>query len=114
MAKDIHAGYFMLAQGQFISDSSLLGNNAVISARTLEKTWDMAVASINEVLNDLDQGLLKAHGIEELMQINNGETLDKIQAQRKEQYLAKEMLYQSPSCQYCDFGRLCGWSGGSK
>jgi ATP-dependent helicase/nuclease subunit B len=114
VAKDIHAGYFMLAQGQFISDSSLLGNNAVISARTLEKTWDMAVASINEVLNDLDQGLLKAHGIEELMQINNGETLDKIQAQRKEQYLAKEMLYQSPSCQYCDFGRLCGWSGGSK
>ena len=74
----------------------------------------MAVRSINEVLNDLDQGLLKAHGIEELMQINNGETLDKIQAQRKEQDLAKEMLYQSPSCQYCDFGRLCGWSGGSK
>ena len=41
VAKDIHVGYFMLAQGQFISDSSLLGNNAVISARTLRRlgTW---------------------------------------------------------------------------
>lgn len=114
-APDVHAGYFMLAQGQFISDSPLLGSNAVIPARSLEETWDMAVATLDEVWNDLEQGSLKAHGIEELWtHMQSGESFDKIRAQRQEQYLEKGMLYLNPLCEYCDFGRLCGWSGGSK
>lgn len=112
-AQDVHAGYFMLAQGQLISDSPLLGSNAVIAARTLEEIWNMAVASLGEVLTNLEKGLLNAHGIDELLTlVEEGETLEKIQAKRKEQYLERGMLYQSPSCQYCDFGRLCGWAGG--
>ena len=66
-APDVHAGYFMLAQGQFISDSPLLGSNAVIPARSLEETWDMAVATLDEVWNDLEQGSLKAHGIRRIV-----------------------------------------------
>ena len=81
-APDVHAGYFMLAQGQFISDSPLLGSNAVIPARSLEETWDMAVATLDEVWNDLEQGSLKAHGIEELWtHMQSGESFDKIRAQ---------------------------------
>jgi ATP-dependent helicase/nuclease subunit B len=114
-AQEVHAGYFMLAQGQLISDSPLLGSRAVESAATLEQIWKMAFASLKEVLNDLDQGSLKANGIEELkMHRDSGESLDKIQAQRKEQYLAKGMLYQDPSCKYCAFSRLCGWAGGNR
>jgi len=111
--QDIHAGYFMLAQGQLISDSQLLGSDAVASAKTLAEIWDMAAASLDDVLTDLKNGMLKAHGVDELMmQIQNDEKPDKVQARRKEEYLTKGMLYQSPSCQYCDFSRLCGWSGG--
>lgn len=110
--QDAHAGYFMLAQGRLISDSQLLGNDAVVSAKTLEEIWDMAAASLDNVLNDFDNGLLKAHGVDELMQVQNGEKLKDVQARRKEEYLVRGMLYQGPSCQRCDFSRLCGWAGG--
>ena len=112
-AQDVHAGYFMLAQGQLISDCQMLGSDAVASVKNLQEIWDMAAASLDDVLTDLDNGLLKAHGIDELMmQIQNDDTLDSVQKRRKQQYLEKGMLYQNPLCKYCDFGRLCGWSGG--
>lgn len=113
MTQNVHAGYFMLAQGQLISDSALLGSDATSSPHTLEEIWDMGIASMNEAVKILEDGLIEARGVKEsLLQIEDGTNDEKTKMKIKEQFLAKGMLYQSPPCGFCDYRRLCDWSGG--
>lgn len=111
--QNVHTGYFMLAQGQLISDSTLLGNDAIASPHTLEEIWDMGIASLNDVLKQLDDGLVEARGIIELLTlVEDGANYEKTKMKFKDQYRDNGMLYQSPPCRFCDFCQLCGWSGG--
>ncbi len=107
--QDIHSGYFMLAQGQLISDSSWLAGEAIASPRTLEEVWDMAVAALNNDLQQLGDGSIEARGVKELLAQNEyGKSAEKINEMFQEQCLAKGMLYRKPQCGYCDYSRLCG------
>jgi len=109
----VHAGYFMLAQGQLISDSSILVDEAITSIYSLEQVWNMGVTGMNDALQKLSSGLIEARGVKELLtQIEDGTDVEKTKNKFMEQYRANGMLYQNPSCRFCDFSRLCGWSGG--
>ncbi|MDD3023909.1 MAG: PD-(D/E)XK nuclease family protein, partial [Syntrophomonadaceae bacterium] len=46
-AQEVHTGYYMLAQGQIISDSALLAEEPIDSPRTLEEIWNIAVSAMN-------------------------------------------------------------------
>lgn len=108
-ALDVHTGYFMLAQGQIISDSSLLADDATASSRPLEEVWNIAVSALNHDLKQLGDGLIEARGVKELLaQEEYGKTEEEISEMLKEECLANGLLYRKPLCRYCDYSRLCG------
>jgi len=108
-SQDVHVGYFMLAQGQLISDSPLLAGDAIPSPQTHEELWDMAVAALNNDLQQLGDGMIEARGVKELLAQNeSGKSPEEINEMFKEQCLANGMLYRKPQCEYCDYSRLCG------
>lgn len=113
-AEQVHTGYFMLAQGQLISDSPALTDEVIDSPYSLEEVWNMGVASMNAAFEQLTDGSLEARGVVELMTAKE-EAIDeeKVSENMAAQYRANGMLYQRPPCKFCDFGRLCGWSGAS-
>ena len=113
LSEQVHTGYFMLAQGQLISDSPSLTDEAIDSPCTLEEVWNMGVASLNDVCKQLSGGLVEACGVKERMTAQaDGTNEEKTRKNVAEQCRANGMLYQSPPCKFCDFSRLCGWSGG--
>lgn len=108
-APEVHTGYFMLAQGQIISDSALLAEDAINPPRTLEEVWDIAVSALNNDIKQLDDGLIEARGIKELLaQEECGKKEEEINEMFKQQCLDNGMLYRKPLCKYCDYSRLCG------
>jgi ATP-dependent helicase/nuclease subunit B len=111
-SKDVHTGYFMLAQGQLISSSDILGDEATNSPHTMEEIWQLGKAGLNQAFTMLENGLLEARGVKELAaQTEDGTDYETTQMKFKEQCLADGRLYQSPPCIFCDFGNLCGWPG---
>ena len=107
--QEIHAGYFMLAQGQFISDSPLLADDRIEPDYTLTKTWDLAQAALNITLDQLAKGSIEARGITKLLAQNRSDqTEEEITETFREDYRAKGMLYRRPLCKYCDYKVLCG------
>ena len=109
--KDVHTGYFMLAQGQLISSSDMLGDEATSSPYAMEEIWQLGVSSLNHTFTMFENGLLEARGIKELAAQTDGADYETTQMKFKEQCLADGRLYQSPPCIFCDFSRLCGWRG---
>lgn len=111
---NVDAGYFMLAQGQLISDSSLLADEAVEAIYPLDKVWEMGVKSLNDTCSSIDSGMIEASGIKERIKAIEEEMDDKeVREFFKQDCQQKEMLYQNPPCNFCDFKRLCGLTGGS-
>ena len=109
--KQIHAGYFMLAQNEIISVSPLLAEEMIDSPFTLEEIWDMGLASLREVLNQFKSGLVEARGLMEMIKAQEEDMeLETISNNVAEQYRENGMLYQNPECKYCDFRRICGWT----
>ncbi len=111
----VHSGYFMLAQGDFLSDSPLLGEEALDSKYPLDKIWDRGVRSWNSCFKSLNDGTMEASGVKEsLLQSDDGLDEDAVQAKIKDEYDSNGLLYQSPPCRICNFANLCGMSGGEK
>ena len=109
----IHSGYFMLAQGELLSDSPLVGKEALNTKYPLEKIWEMGIHSWNSHLQSLNDGTMEASGVKEaLLQSENGGKPDDIQSKLKDEYDAKGLLYQGVPCKFCDFASLCGLAGG--
>jgi ATP-dependent helicase/nuclease subunit B len=107
-AQLVHTGYFMLAQGQIISNSTLLADEAIDSPFTLEEVWDMAVSALNHDLKQLGEGVIEARGVKELLaQDEYGKREEEISEMFKQQRLEQGMLYRNPMCKYCDYRRLC-------
>jgi DNA-binding transcriptional regulator YhcF (GntR family) len=105
----VSAGYFMLAQGELLSDSSLLGNEALPSARSLEEIWDMSLNTWDNDMKILHRGTIEARGVKEkLIQAQEGLKPDQLQKNMKEKAEARGLIYVAPSCSFCDFSVLCG------
>lgn len=113
--KSVDAGYFMLAQGQLISDSPLLSTEATASAYSLEEVWQRGLASLEDSLAQLDAGVIEAHGIKERLKARAEELDDKkVRAFFEDGYREKGLVYQNPPCYFCHFQRLCGLEGGGR
>lgn len=113
-ASRVHSGYFMLAQGELLSDSALLSEEALDSKYSLEEIWDMGIRSWNQHFLTLKSGKLEASGVNEwLMQSEENLNEDQCQSKLKSEYAGQRLLYQRPPCNFCDFGTLCGMVGGS-
>lgn len=107
------AGYFMLAQGEIISDNSLLSDDVIVSPNTLEQIWEMGTASMKDTIAQLQSGLIEVKGVKELQkQAKDGKKADKVEEELAKEYSAKGLLYQQPSCNLCDYKGLCNISGG--
>lgn len=105
----VHAGYFMLAQGQLLSSSPVLADEALNTPYNLEDIWDMGVASLNNVLESLKSGTVEARGIIEKAKAQELEISEEAAIKDfKEECRKNGLLYQSPPCMFCDFVRLCG------
>jgi len=97
----VHAGYFMLAQGELLSDSPLLGENALPSTRSLDEIWTLACKAWDEDIRKLNEGTAEARGVTEAMK-KTPEISD---------FSSEDSIYISPPCAFCDFGVLCGLLG---
>ncbi len=112
-ADRIHTGYFMLAQGRLLSDSPLLGEDALTPACSQEDTWTRGMAAMEDALERLAGGVVEARGVEEFqVQQDTGQKDDRLRRQLSEAVWQKGLLYQRPPCGFCDFGTLCGLTGG--
>lgn len=110
---EVDTGYFMLAQGELISDSQDLAEDAVESPYSLHEIWNMGQASYRHAWKRLDSGLVEASGLKEMLTaIEEDVKEDDLREQLKEEYRSKGMLYQKPPCKFCDYSRLCGLAGG--
>jgi ATP-dependent helicase/nuclease subunit B len=107
----VGTGYFMLAQGELLSDSGLLKDNALESEHTLEAIWEMGVKSWDESIAALKGGRVDVPGVAMQIKVNSEGVLEKkIMEGLKSECAANGMLYQKPLCGFCDFTVLCGLS----
>jgi len=104
-------GYFMLAQGELLSDSPVFGLDALTPARSSQEIWELGAKTWKQRLLELQGGSLKAAGLVEHQLKASGLSRDKVQTQMKGECDVKNLLYQSPPCGFCDFGTLCGLNG---
>ena len=112
--KRVSSAYFMLAQGEMITDSSMLSSEAIDSPYTLEQVWGMGEAGLDEECKRLDSGLIEARGLMELIEAEeSGLKEEKLREKIAERYNAAGKLYINPPCMFCDFKYLCGLLGGS-
>lgn len=109
----VDSGYFMLAQGELLSDSHLLKDEALSSEYTSDQIWKMGVKSLKENLLSIKNGVIEAGGVKvRLLCESEGEKEDKIMDELKNECNSKGMLYQKPVCGFCDFIVLCSMAGG--
>jgi len=104
-------GYFMLAQGELLSDSPLFGLDALAAARSSHEIWKLGVRTWKQRWLELQGGHMKATGVPEGQLKASGLSRDKVQTQMKGQCDVENTLYQSPPCSFCDFATLCGLNG---
>ena len=108
----VNSAYFMLAQGELLSDSDLLQDEALGSKYTREEIWERGVKSWNQCVADLKNGRVEAGGVKvRLAGESEGIKEDKVKENLKSQCAARGMLYQGPLCGFCDFSVLCGMKG---
>lgn len=87
--------YFMLAQGELLTDDSRFESKLIESPRSAKEVWDFGAQTWSAQFEQMQQGLVEASGL-----IDEKE----LKAAREESGL----MYSSPPCHFCDFGKLCG------
>jgi len=103
------SGYFMLAQGKLLSDSRLLGVDALVPKRLLEQVWKLGVNHWNSRVQAINSGVLEASGVtEQLLSMELNITGKKASSMVKSDNDDQGLLYQRPPCKFCDFSALCG------
>lgn len=95
----VGAAFFMLAQGEMLSASPLLGSDALESELDETEILHRALKSWNERLKEINGGLLDATGVTQR---------DEQRDDLRERYRERGGFYQQPPCHFCDFGWLCG------
>lgn len=96
-AEEIGAGYFMLAQGEFIGNDDF------------SAVWEKGIASWKKRASEINEGKLEAAGIiwektKEAGDLTSYMTIKSVIEQCGE----KGLLYQESDCRYCNYRVLCG------
>jgi hypothetical protein len=107
----IHAGYYMLAQREFLSDSPLLGEEALSSSRSrsLDEIWNFGKKAWEKDFETLSSGTIESKGVKEkLLAVKNGEGDEEIQKKISGEAAEQGLLYINPPCRFCDYHILCG------
>ena len=109
----IHAGNFMLVQGEVVSNSALLGQDALEAACSLDETWEKGKRTWQSHYDTVQAGYVVAAGVyEQCMQQSENADEKKVRAKIKATCESMGFLYKSPPCRFCDYGVLCGKIGG--
>jgi len=87
--------YFMLAQGELITDDEGFGSKVTDSPHCAEEVWNAGSQTWSAQFKQVQSGHVEVSGL-----IDEKE----LQACREESGL----IYSSPPCYFCDFGKLCG------
>ena len=107
---NVHAGYYMLAQRELLSDSPLLGKEALSSARSLDEIWNSGIRAWEKDFENLSVGTIEAKGIKEkLLAAETGAKDEKIQEKMSKEAAEQGLLYIKPPCKFCDYKTLCGF-----
>jgi len=106
------AGYFMLAQGEILSDAAMLGDRSLESEISLNEIWERGVRSWKRDFNLLQTGTLEVRGVMERERaIDENTTEDGIREIFRQKANEEDTLYLEP-CAFCDFGIVCGMKEG--
>ncbi len=87
--------YFMLAQGELITDDPRFKPGLPESPFSAEKVWDQGAKTWSSLFNRISSGQVESSGL-----IDDKE----LEIARKE----ADLMYSNPPCNFCDFGKLCG------
>ncbi|MDQ6954549.1 MAG: PD-(D/E)XK nuclease family protein [Mariprofundaceae bacterium] len=88
--------YFMLAQGEVLTDDVRFNTTSVIeSPLSAKEVWNSGSKTWTDLFKKMTTGEIEVSGLIE------GKEL---QAAREE----ADLMYSSPPCHFCDFGKLCG------
>ena len=87
--------YFMLAQGELLTDDSSFKSKVTESPLSGQEVWAHGSKTWISQFNQMKSGQIEASGL-----IDEKE----LKAAREE----AELMYSSPPCHFCDFGKLCG------
>lgn len=106
---DSGAGYFLLAQGNFISDSPMLGHDAIDADANLQEVWALGLDSWAARAAEIDEGRLEATGvIWDNIKFAEDCGASKTNRLLQERFEQAGLLYCEPFCKYCDYRTLCG------
>ncbi|TVR54533.1 MAG: hypothetical protein EA421_08320, partial [Gemmatimonadales bacterium] len=110
---EVHAGYFMLAQGELLTPDDPFPRSPSDPEDPLEETWRGGVRSWNSRWRTLTgDGVLEATGITEELRARAADMKpEKVQAELREAATMSGELYVRPPCGFCDFPALCGRVG---
>ncbi len=105
----MHAGYFLLAQGEMLSNSELLSDEPTGMPYSLEEIWEMGSSSWTERFRELSSGVMEATGLRD-RQVQSEKNLrdEKLQQALISERRSQGLLYQETPCRFCDYATLCG------
>jgi hypothetical protein len=104
----------MLAQGKLLSDSPELTDEPIPAPHSLETTWEMGATAYAKTMDQLKSGLIEVRGVKEMIATEEEATSeDKLQEKLILEGRSAGILYQQPLCRFCDFGGICGKTGGA-
>ncbi|GMO32367.1 MAG: PD-(D/E)XK nuclease family protein [Termitinemataceae bacterium] len=92
-SKKSNSGYFMLTNSEFLSDSTILEKDALVSPRNLTQIWEATKRTWESDFKNLTNGTLEVKGVKE-----------KLRAVAEKQ----DAIYIEPPCKYCSYQILCG------
>jgi len=88
--------YFMLAQGEVLTDDARFNTTSVIeSPLSAKEVWSLGSKTWTDLFKQMTTGEIEVSGLIEEKEL---------QAAREE----ADLMYSSPPCHFCDFGKLCG------
>jgi len=87
--------YFMLAQGELLTDDSRFESKVTESLMSAKEVWDLGAKTWSSQFKLMNEGLIEASGL-----IDEKE----LKADRED----ADLMYSSPPCHFCNFGKLCG------
>jgi ATP-dependent helicase/nuclease subunit B len=113
-----HAGFFMLAQAEILSDSPILGKRQLNAERDIyshwHEIWNRGEESCFSSLEEIGNGRLLANGVRELL-LQESENLsdNALKEIMIEEAEGVDGIYLKPGCTFCDYSILCGYKEGS-
>jgi hypothetical protein len=113
-AKSADVGYFMLTNGELLSDSTLLGENALSTKRTLNEVWAATQPAWENDFKNLSDGIIDVKGVQQkLLEAQEDVKTQKIKHDHVQNKLRDEAeqqgsIYIDAPCKYCSYKILCG------